>query len=504
MIRALIVLKDNLWLGWVAALVLLVSPAHGAGFDEHYIAYYGDANGDGRTDIYLKWEPEMTLIALDELSIPVPLSRRDVPNTLLTQTVGGGFVVDTSSPAPTQWSKLPAPAFVAVVDFNMDGYMDLGLRSLSSLPGIFPSTLRDQIVYASEVRGQGPTMVRIIDAAAQKFFTELYGWLTNANYFKQNAAQIPASPGKYATYIGYILEPYPPYYAALCVLYDACEYRFGNIDDPFADPNDTDDKQNVWHWWGIWNVTGSSRPDYSVFDPRAMEVASLLHNVVLGNEAITPGGDLEGKLEVLIGDVLDIIVYGGVFNEGVPDYEDDEGWVIDEYRALIELAAQLTSTGWNSLDYYNPLPNAYINKKSGCTADGRFGWVRNGGKKAHDGVDLGTSPLTPVDVGTPVYAVWDGLAIPYTQRRNGKVTGWGVTTKLFLDNSRRYFIYAHLSSSIPEGRISRAAIAGHVGRTGNITCEKTHLHFEVKDLADSNRMIDPAVESSVFQWLVEP
>ncbi|MBM0105757.1 M23 family metallopeptidase [Steroidobacter sp. S1-65] len=484
--------------------MLIVAPAQGAGFDEHYVAYYGDANADGRTDLYLKWEPEITLIPMDELSIPIPLSRRDVPNTLLTQTASGGFVVSTSAPPTGQWPMLPAPAFVAVVDFNMDGYMDLGLRNLSALSGIFPSTLRDQIVYASQVRGQGPTMVRIIDAAAQKFFTELYGWLTNANHFRDNAPQIPSSPGKYATYIGYILKPYPPYHAALCALYDTCEYRFGNIDDPFADPNNTDATQNVWHWWGIWNVTGSSRPDYSVFDRRAMEVASLLRNVVIGNETITPGSDLESALEILIGDVLDVIVYGGVFDEGVPDYEDDEGWVIDEYRALIELAAQLTTTGWSNLDYYNPLANAYINKKNGCTADGRFGWVRNGGKKAHDGVDLGTSPLTPVEVGTPVYAVWDGLAKPYTQRRNGQVTGWGVTTKLFLKNSRRYFIYAHLSSSIPEGRISRASVAGYVGRTGNITCEKTHLHFEVKDLADANKMIDPAAESSVFQWLVEP
>jgi hypothetical protein len=153
-----------------------------------------------------------------------------------------------------------------------------------------------------------------------------------------------------------------------------------------------------------------------------MDAASLLKNVVLGNEVITPGGDLEGALEILIGDVLDVIVCGGVFNEGVPEYEDHEGWVIDEYRALVELAMQLaTIPGGSTRNFYNPLANAYINKKNGCTADGRFGWVRDGGKTPHDGVDLGTSPLTPVDVGTPVYAVWDGTAIPYTQRKDGKV-----------------------------------------------------------------------------------
>lgn len=491
-------LNGNLWLGLAAALILIASPARGEGFDEHYVAYYGDANSDGRTDIYLKWEPEITLIALDDLSIPVPLSRRDVPNTLLTQTASGGFVVDTSAALPSQWPKLPEPAFVAVMDFNMDGYMDIGLRALSSLPAIFPTSLRDQIVFAREVRGQRPSVVKILDAATQKFFTELFGWITNAQYFKQNAGQIPASPGRYETYLGYILEPYPPYAAAVCVFYDTCEYLFGNIDNPSADPGNTDSTQNVWHWWGITNVTGTSRPDYSVFDRRAMDAASLLTNVVLGNENITPGSDLERSLEILIGDVLDVIVYGGVFDEGTPEYVDHDDFVIDEYRALIRLASQLaTVPGGSTKNYFNPLANAYINKKSGCTADGRYGAsVR---PKGHWGVDLGASPLTPVEVGTPVYAVWDGTAVPYSKKG-----GWGEATLLYLDNNYPiYFVYAHLSTS-KQGRLLRSSIAGNVGRTGNVTCEKTHLHFELKDRTNQKRRIDPASESAVFQWAVEP
>jgi hypothetical protein len=500
-------LNGNRCLGWAAALILIATPARGNGFDEHYIAHYGDANGDGLMDIYLKWEPEVTFIPFDDLSIPVPLSRRDVPNTLLMQTASGGFVVDTSAALTFQWPKLPAPAVVAVIDFNMDGYMDIGLRYLSSLSTIFPQSVRDQIVYAPEVRGQRPSIVKIIDPATLKFFKELYGWITNAQYFRQNAPQIPASPGRYVTYLGYILEPYPPYHAAVCVFYDTCEYRFGNVDDPYADPNDIDAKQNVWHWWGIMNVTGSSRPDYSVFDRRAMDAASLLQNVVLGNETITPGSDLEGALEILIGDVLDVIVYGGVFDEGTPDYVDNEGLVIDEYRALIKLAAELfTVPGGSTLNFFNPLANAYINKRDGCTADGRFGMVRNGGTKGHWGVDLGTSPLTPVDIGTPVYAVWDGTAVEFKEankKDKTKLDGYGVQTRLYIPGYPHYFIYAHLSTAVT-GRIFRASIAGYVGRTGNITCEKTHLHFEVKDNIDWSKRIDPASESAVFQWSVEP
>lgn len=492
-------LSDNAWLGWIAALALLATPTYGAGFDEHYVAYYGDANGDGRTDIFLKWEPQIALIPFDDVSIPVPLSRRDVPNTLLTQTASGSFIVATGGAASSHWPMLPTPAFINVTDLNMDGYMDLALRRLSSLSPIFPSTLRDQVILAPEVRGQQPSIVRVIDAAVQKFFTELYGWFTNAQYFKQNAPQIPAIPGQYSQYLGYILEPYPPYSAAVCVFYDSCEYRYGNFDDPWADPNNTDAKQNVWHWWGITNVTGTTRPDYSVFDRRAMDAASLLTNVVHGTETITPGSEMEHSLEILIGDVLDIIVYGGVFDEGTPEYVDHDDFVIDEYRALIRLAAELTTyPGGSTPNFYNPLANAYINKPNGCTADGRFGMVRNGGKKGHWGVDLGTSPLTPVDVGTPVYAVWDGTAVKYE-----KAGGWGVATLLYLPNWPHYFVYAHLSTP-KVGRLTRASIAGYVGRTGNVTCEKTHLHFEVKDNANSSLHIDPAQESAVFQWSVEP
>lgn len=54
------------------------------------------------------------------------------------------------------------------------------------------------------------------------------------------------------------------------------------------------------------------------------------------------------------------------------------------------------------------------------------------------------------------------------------------------------------------GRIFRASVAGNAGRTGNITCEKTHLRFEVKERIDAGKAIDPASESAVFQWSVEP
>ena len=279
--------NGNFGLGWAAALILLALPVHSDGFDEHYVAYYGDANGDRRTDIYLKWEPETDVVQSedsDDSSIPVSLSAPDVPNTLLTQTASGNFVVNTVPVAQSRfahWPKLPNPAVVAVVDFNMDGYMDIGLRSLGRLAAIFPAGLGDQIVYASEVKGAAPSVVKVIDAAALKFFKELYGWLTNAEYFAQN-------------------EPRNP------------------------------------------SVTGSITLDYSVFDQRALSAATLLENVVTGNEQITRGGEIESGLKKILGDVLGVGVYGGVFNEGSPDYEDHAGFVMDQYGALIMLAAQLS------------------------------------------------------------------------------------------------------------------------------------------------------------------
>lgn len=39
---------------------------------------------------------------------------------------------------------------------------------------------------------------------------------------------------------------------------------------------------------------------------------------------------------------------------------------------------------------------------------------------------------------------------------------------------------------------------------GQCDPRETHLHFEAQDNADSNKTIDPASESPVFQWSVEP
>lgn len=74
-----------------------------------------------------------------------------------------------------------------------------------------------------------------------------------------------------------------------------------------------------------------------------------------------------------------------------------------------------------------------------------------------------------------------------------KLDGYGVQTRLYLpENYQYYFIYAHLSSA-KTGRLDRSEIAGYVGRTGNITCEKTHLHFEVKDSNGWDITVDPAM-----------
>ena len=38
---------------------LLSCKVHAGGFDARYVAYQGDLNGDGRTDLYVKWTPQI-------------------------------------------------------------------------------------------------------------------------------------------------------------------------------------------------------------------------------------------------------------------------------------------------------------------------------------------------------------------------------------------------------------------------------------------------------------
>lgn len=174
-------------LAWVTALLgtLWAGLAQATNFDAWYVARYGHANGDQLTDIYLQYRPKVVPISLDDLAIPIPLSRREVGDFVLLQQANGTF-----SPAAVTAAQLTAfaawptaPLKVLLSDIDSDNNLDLVLKNVSS---IVPAA-KDIIVYAPTVMGAQPAEVRPVDDALVKFIRDLQGWAEDHQSYYANA-----------------------------------------------------------------------------------------------------------------------------------------------------------------------------------------------------------------------------------------------------------------------------------------------------------------------------
>jgi murein DD-endopeptidase MepM/ murein hydrolase activator NlpD len=149
-------------------------------------------------------------------------------------------------------------------------------------------------------------------------------------------------------------------------------------------------------------------------------------------------------------------------------------------------------------EWHDPLDTCTIRSAGLASVNGaKFGMVRNGGTKAHQGIDLIAVP------GTPIYAVADGRAIAIA-KKNGNAYGHTLVLKVGIDDlpdfqrtkvlvtmpnaSYVYFYYAHLNEMIdgkPFLNVSAGDIIGKTGNSGNASAMVTvatgaHLHFEVR------------------------
>lgn len=114
------------------------------------------------------------------------------------------------------------------------------------------------------------------------------------------------------------------------------------------------------------------------------------------------------------------------------------------------------SMGWS-----DPLP-------SSCGSHGSFGAPRDGGRRSHQGIDLGAS------TGTPIHAVAAGTVF-----QSGWISdnaGYGVEIRSAYGVVSKYFhmsrIAAHNGQTVTSGQV-----IGYVGATGD--AKGAHLHFEI-------------------------
>jgi peptidoglycan LD-endopeptidase LytH len=115
-------------------------------------------------------------------------------------------------------------------------------------------------------------------------------------------------------------------------------------------------------------------------------------------------------------------------------------------------------------DYGGPLWHCPTDPAAVAYSD-TWGAPRSGGRR-HEGVDM----IGPI--GTPIYAVVDGMATPNTE-----VLG-GLTIHFYGADGNRYY-YGHLDHYGKLGAVKAGDIIAYMGQTGNARFSVPHLHFEI-------------------------
>lgn len=173
------------------ALVAFCAPSLGAHFDDNYKAYGGDLNGDGLTDVYVKHNPRVVFIPLDDgLGIPLVLSEtKDLVDEVVLRNNGDGSFsqIAASQLSPSDRGLVSSwrtkVGSVKIGDFNHDGTYDAYL----DLPQAnFIGQVNDVVLF-SPLGAGAPTAQARVDSGFREFFDQIDRWVKNPNYFAENA-----------------------------------------------------------------------------------------------------------------------------------------------------------------------------------------------------------------------------------------------------------------------------------------------------------------------------
>lgn len=512
------------------------------GFDDSYAAYSGDFNSDGLTDIYISGnpQPELTPLVIDDLIILAPTGTA-VDDFVLVQTADQNFQLHTQLTSAQQQTLAQWPlADIALIirDFNVDGVTDLWLKGLSNEV----SNALDHIVYASRQNGTvAPTASTAVDLEFQRFFADSYNWILNPDYFEDNKAYhvVGTEPASKTWTVALPNNSTP---ALITMSLNLCTTLVPGADcaisttDPDICVRDVFLRNEQGDVIGISNedvclrdahiyayTPGSVtlQADYSHFNQDALELIHVFGDIWQSGEFIPNSPELIAAGEILER-ILGVEIFRGVFGKGSYSHDIDEN-PFDEISVFPMLLASLQNAPNDPIGkaqgifIVNPLPDASINKKTGCTSDGRFDLAgllrkdRHGKGRQHKGVDLGTSPIKTVTVGTPVVAAANGTLVRYEK---SPTKGWGDAILIY-SAAGTWSVYAHLDSFNTtisnHSPITAGTNLGTVGRTGydQDICgagvpKRTHLHFETMVPGAINSGAEGQVDpQNFFTWPLE-
>lgn len=135
---------------------------------------------------------------------------------------------------------------------------------------------------------------------------------------------------------------------------------------------------------------------------------------------------------------------------------------------------------------HNPLKNCKLRTAGLSSVNGaRFGMTRNGGKRAHQGIDLAS------DEGYRVYAVEDGEIVGINKGFDnyGFVISLRINAPAKPELNGKFAFYAHLDRiDVKIGQLVKAGtqigLTGDTGNANGMTTEKKggHLHFEIRTI----------------------
>lgn len=302
--------------------------AHAGGFDARYRAYQGDLNGDGRTDLYVKWTPRIVPIPFDDLTIPVPTSKRGVTDFVLQQTSTGTFslvstLTSTQLAAVRQW-PIASNIQLAPGDINYDGAVDLIVRNVASLV----SGGNNLMVFAAPSGVSAPTQVLQLNSTLRSFYQDVAGW------FLTPLTTVNEEVRTY-TYLGYFEQP-SPIPPTQCAFYAGCIQFLDDLDDNGGwNPIDNPQQPNVQHWWGYQSETKPvTKRRYTFTDPYAPTFTQAL-------ETTLASGEIKSDFYAgVMQNILNIVFGAQVVNvQQVPHLESPPGTaneipppLVDEWR----------------------------------------------------------------------------------------------------------------------------------------------------------------------------
>lgn len=92
--------------------------------------------------------------------------------------------------------------------------------------------------------------------------------------------------------------------------------------------------------------------------------------------------------------------------------------------------------------------------------------------KMHRGTDVG------IPIGTPLYAIADGVAVVSITNQGDSKASWGNYVKIKIDGEENYALYGHMSKPIVKqgDHVKQGQLIGYSGNSGDST--GPHLHFE--------------------------